>query len=91
MARWGGEEFAFILPHTDLEGARAACERIRTEVASHPFLFEGNILPVTTSIGAAAWSHAADTPEKLISLADKALYQAKEGGRNRTCLSDPAG
>jgi diguanylate cyclase (GGDEF)-like protein len=90
FARWGGEEFGLILPHTGLKDAPIAMERIRNRVANHPFTFEGHRLPVTISIGLAERTDNDKTIEALISRADKALYQAKQEGRNRTCcISGP--
>ena len=85
-ARYGGEEFAAVLPDTTLEQARVLADRIRAHVAGlglqqapaahHP--------TVTLSIGVAAFSRARlNAPEALIEAADKALYAAKRGGRNR--------
>ncbi len=85
FARWGGEEFGLILPHTSLKEAPVATERIRNRVANHAFLFEGQRLPVTISIGITERTDADETIEPLISRADKALYQAKQEGRNRSC------
>lgn len=85
FARWGGEEFGLILPHTGLKDATIATERIRNRIANHPFLFKGERLPVTVSIGVTERTDADKTIEPLISRADKALYQAKQEGRNRTC------
>ncbi|TAK06252.1 MAG: GGDEF domain-containing protein [Candidatus Manganitrophaceae bacterium] len=85
LARWGGEEFGLILPHTTVKEAAIAAERIRSRVAGHPFLFEENRLPVTISIGLAERTEGDTKMEPLIARADKALYQAKQEGRNRTC------
>lgn len=85
FARWGGEEFGLILPHTHLKEAPIAAERIRNRVAGHSFLFEGDRLPVTISIGVTERTDADTATESLIARADKALYQAKQEGRNRTC------
>lgn len=85
FARWGGEEFGLILPHAGLKEAPIATERIRNRVADHSFIFEGHRLPVTISIGIAERSASDTTMEPLIARADKALYQAKQQGRNRTC------
>ncbi|MCG3115883.1 MAG: GGDEF domain-containing protein [Candidatus Manganitrophus sp. SA1] len=90
FARWGGEEFGLILPHTGLKEAPIAAERIRNRIANHSFLFEGQQLPVTISIGVTERIDADQTIEPLIARADKALYRAKQEGRNRTCcLSGP--
>jgi diguanylate cyclase (GGDEF)-like protein len=85
LARWGGEEFGLILPHTGLKEAPIATERIRNRVANHPFTFDGQRLPVTISIGVTERTDGDKTIEVLIARADKALYQAKQKGRNRTC------
>ncbi|WDT75289.1 MAG: GGDEF domain-containing protein [Candidatus Manganitrophus sp.] len=90
FARWGGEEFGLILPHTGLKEAPIATERIRNRIANHSFLFEGQRLPVTISIGVTERIDADQAIEPLIARADKALYRAKQEGRNRTCcLSGP--
>lgn len=85
FARWGGEEFGLILPHTSIKEAPIATERIRNRIANHPFVFEGNRLPVTISVGVTERVDADKAIAPLISRADKALYQAKQEGRNRTC------
>jgi diguanylate cyclase (GGDEF)-like protein len=83
-ARYGGEEMALILPHTDMPGSFAIAERIRTAVESLrlPRLDEAGVLRVTVSLGVAASTDG--TKEDLISEADAALYEAKRQGKNRT-------
>jgi two-component system, cell cycle response regulator len=82
--RYGGEEFAVILPETSLEGGRMACERLRRMVAQHGFEHEGVALKVTVSIGIALYDKAVEqTVSDLIKQADEALYRAKKEGRNR--------
>jgi two-component system cell cycle response regulator len=83
LGRIGGEEFLVYCPQTDLEGARALAERLREGVLSDPVpgLPPGD--RVTLSIGLATWGGPEDTAERLLSRADKALYQAKADGRNR--------
>ncbi|MDD5082917.1 MAG: diguanylate cyclase, partial [Dehalococcoidales bacterium] len=82
--RYGGEEFAIILPETQLEDAGKVAERIRKTVegqtTSHP-------MPITASLGVANWPVDGVTKEEIIARADTALYRAKQSGRNRTCLS----
>jgi diguanylate cyclase (GGDEF)-like protein len=83
-ARYGGEEMALILPHTDLEGAYAIAERVRTAIAAlHiPLIDGGGELRVTASIGVGATSEG--HKEALIGATDAALYRAKHEGKNRT-------
>ncbi|MGE8150623.1 diguanylate cyclase [Pseudomonas vancouverensis] len=83
VARYGGEEFSVILAETDSEGARQIAEHIRQAVERLP-LVGADVLPMTVSIGIATWTTASEiTLEQLLFSADKALYQAKEGGRNQ--------
>ena len=76
LARWGGDEFVVILPATDRAGAGRAAERLRAAVAAEPI----GDLGVTISVGWAHW--AGDTPDDLLARADRALYRAKDAGRN---------
>ena len=79
LARWGGEEFLVLLPHTDRDGARQLAESIRREVASQAFPHHD---PLTVSIGVAT-ARADDSVVDLIRRADDRLYEAKALGRNR--------
>lgn len=83
-ARYGGEEMALILPHTDLDGSYAIAERLRAAVAELevPRLGDGGVLRVTASLGVA--SASAGTKDALIGEADAALYAAKRQGKNQT-------
>ena len=82
--RYGGEEFAVILPDTSLEKAAALCERFRERIKAFEFTLEDLTVHITTSVGVAACqAGAAINREQLIDLADKALYQAKSEGRDR--------
>jgi two-component system cell cycle response regulator len=83
LGRIGGEEFLAYCPQTDLEGARALAERLREYVAQDPIPGLPEQDRVTLSIGLAVWEGPEDTPERLMSRADKLLYQAKANGRNR--------
>ncbi|MGH2875924.1 MAG: diguanylate cyclase [Solirubrobacteraceae bacterium] len=88
-ARYGGEEMALILPHTDLEGAYEMAERARTaiEALRIPRLDGHGSLRVTASVGAAASSDG--NKNELIAAADGALYVAKREGKNRTVRATP--
>ena len=83
--RFGGEEFVVVMPETALEDAERIAERIRMHVSGAPFRVAGGreVLTVTISIGVAATSGTADTPDHLLKRADEALYEAKASGRNR--------
>jgi diguanylate cyclase (GGDEF)-like protein len=85
--RWGGEEFLVTLPHTDLQVAGFVAERVRQAVANLPaFILDNGItIKVTVSIGLTEL-RPDDTTKTLLSRADKALYQAKDEGRNRTVV-----
>jgi diguanylate cyclase (GGDEF)-like protein len=86
LARLGGEEFALLLPETDLPRAEDFAERLREEVAAHPLVVASQPIRATISIGVAAKSSKTPTFSELINVADKALYEAKRAGRNRvTC------
>ena len=83
VARYGGEEFSVILAETDNAGARQIAEKIRVAVEQMPLL-AGAETPITVSIGISTWTTEKEISlEQLLFMADKALYQAKEGGRNR--------
>ena len=86
LGRYGGEEFAAILPHTDFKEALQTGERIRQAVAGHPFRIGPRELRVTVSVGVATYpSETVDSPGALVREADKALYRAKQAGRDRVC------
>ncbi len=83
LARYGGEEFAISVRGIDLEGAALLGERIRE--SNHRYVqFDGGEIPISVSVGCAAFGEL-DNPsvEGLVALADKRLYAAKQGGRNR--------
>lgn len=85
FARYGGEEFALILPETHLEGARQLGESLRARIEAHEFVFQGESIPVTMSMGGAQLT-AEMTGQDLINAADAKLYEAKRSGRNRVCV-----
>lgn len=91
-ARFGGEEFVLILPETNAENALKTAERLRASVNDIQIpLQQGELIKCTISIGVASYSSSGnDSVEKLISGADKALYAAKETGRNKVCLDSSA-
>lgn len=86
LGRYGGEEFALILRETPLHIGVDVAERIRSTIERHPFLFDGKQIPVTISIGVVSLDSTTKSDEDLLTLADKALYDAKNQGRNRVCV-----
>jgi diguanylate cyclase (GGDEF)-like protein len=82
-ARYGGEEFAAILPAADEKGAVQLAERVREAIESARVVFEGARLNVTVSLGVAVWPADGRDEEALVAAADRALYAAKQAGRNR--------
>jgi two-component system, cell cycle response regulator len=85
LYRYGGEEFAALLPHTPLEGALIAAGRVVRAIASTRIDVGTATLEVTVSAGASCFSARAPTAAELIAAADAALYEAKRTGRNRAC------
>lgn len=83
IGRLGGEEFAILLPSIDLEGAAMVAERLRRAVATLAPTVEGEALPVTISIGVAELAADMRGLDALLKVADSALYEAKQSGRNR--------
>jgi diguanylate cyclase (GGDEF)-like protein len=87
VARYGGEEFVILLPETTFEGALVKAERIRRLISDFPF--ESAALQplgrVSVSIGVAAFPEHGNEKQLLIDAADRELYRAKHGGRNRVC------
>jgi two-component system, cell cycle response regulator len=88
LFRYGGEEFAVILPDTDLANSRTPAERIRSAVEGDPFVVAEHRLAITTSVGVASWSGQGAVPD-LVGAADSALYAAKRDGRNRVSVAAP--
>lgn len=87
-ARYGGEEFALLLAETDSEEAWVMAERCRAVIESQALVRDGASVAVTVSIGIAALPHPdVDRVERLIDLADEALYRAKSEGRNRVAIA----
>lgn len=82
IARFGGEEFVLLLPETPLEAGQRLLDSLRAGVESCPFHFKGARIEVTLSAGIASFA-AQETAEQVFERADRALYCAKEGGRNR--------
>lgn len=92
-SRYGGEEFTILLPNTSLEEATVVAERLRSQIEKksiniEDYHIEGvSSINVTISVGVSIWKNTFDVPENLYQAADKALYEAKEGGRNRVVVA----
>jgi diguanylate cyclase (GGDEF)-like protein len=87
---WGGEEFCALLPDADLAGAQQAGQRMLEAVRQLPHPEAGNALQVTVSIGLAVAQGEGETVEDLLLRVDRALYAAKQAGRDRIVLAGPA-
>jgi diguanylate cyclase (GGDEF)-like protein len=88
LGRYGGEELMIVLPSSDQDGALEVAERVRAVVASQPVATAFGAIPSSLSIGiAVAEGSAAVSTQKLIQMADEALYRAKLAGRNRVELA----
>jgi diguanylate cyclase (GGDEF)-like protein len=87
FCRYGGEEFAILMPEMEIHGAILLAERIRRLIDDTIFEFEGYELPVAISLGAAEADMEMNSPEDFVRLADERLYLAKENGRN--CVEPP--
>lgn len=81
--RYGGEEFVVVMPDTDPDVARVVAERVRTETAGAPFETGEGDVNVTVSVGLSSLEGGADSIPALLKRADQALYEAKDGGRNK--------
>lgn len=86
LGRYGGEEFALLLPDTPLQIAVDIAERIRGTIEKTSFNFDGKVIPVTISLGVSSIDSTIKTDSDLLASADKALYDAKNQGRNRVCV-----
>lgn len=84
VARYGGEEFAVILPMTDLAGGKVFAERLRRQMEEMRVVVDSVVLRITVSIGVATWEPGMESvaPSRIIAVADAAMYQAKNQGRN---------
>lgn len=88
FGRYGGEEFAIILPETGLKGAMELAQRICNSIAAKSLTYKTHDIKVTVSLGVAQLSAAESNYEALITQSDSALYQAKGQGRNQVCCAD---
>ena len=89
VTRYGGEEFAIILPETNLESSQPVAEKIRRAIEKEVFDNQkaqpgGNL---TISLGVSERDNEFNQPDEFVKSADMALYKAKETGRNKVCLA----
>ena len=89
-ARYGGDEFIVLLPETPPKGAADVAERIRNAIALRPLAINGHSIQATVSVGIACYPEDGRTLDALAARADRALYQAKQEGRNRVVRYSPA-
>lgn len=82
LARWGGEEFLFLLPATDIEGCFEISEKIRKNIEQHVFQYNEANMAITISIGGSIYRNVDSKIEDIIEEADQALYKAKANGKN---------
>jgi two-component system cell cycle response regulator len=86
FARYGGEEFAILCRGTTVDKALVLAERLRARIEAFVFEHEGQRVPVTVSVGVAAWFDQPDAETQLVANADEALFKAKRRGRNRVVV-----
>ncbi len=89
LGRFGGEEFIVLLPEHSDSAAQRLAESMRQTIEKHPFVLDHHIINITSSIGVASLTPNLNAATELLKLADKALYQAKNSGRNRVCQETP--
>jgi diguanylate cyclase (GGDEF)-like protein len=90
IARYGGDEFMCLLPETGTEGAAAVAERIRKRIAETPLAAGQVSISTSVSIGVATYPEHGEDFDAVAKSADRALYAAKEQGRNRVTVFQPA-
>lgn len=88
LARYGGEEFALIIRELAPQAAARYADHLRGLIANEPCAYEGVTIPVTISAGLGLWNMSCESPGALVELADRRLYRAKAGGRNRVIATE---
>ena len=87
IGRLGGDEFAVLLPATDIDAAGIVAEKLRLVIEGNAVQAGAVSFFLTVSIGVASWTSDDDSGDFVLAQADRALYEAKEAGRNRICLA----
>ncbi|WP_181315110.1 sensor domain-containing diguanylate cyclase [Photobacterium phosphoreum] len=87
LARWGGEEFILFMDKTGKDNAEEVCLRILSAIEQHPFLFNSQVIRITTSIGLASFTPPFSQIEVVLKEVDEALYYSKNNGRNRITIA----
>ncbi len=90
VGRYGGDEILVLMPETSLDDAMTVADRILRQVAARPLVVEEQAIPLTVSLGVAAYPQHGQDRDTLVSAADHALYQAKARGRSRIQIFTPA-
>ena len=83
FGRVGGDEFLIILEDTNLSNSCDMAERMRSEIEAHDFIYDGNEIPLTISLGVWSYDTAIHSVDNLYNRADEALYKAKQNGGNK--------
>ncbi|QYK12452.1 GGDEF domain-containing protein [Shewanella rhizosphaerae] len=87
FCRLGGEEFLLVLPGTDGEVAKIIAQKLQQALRQSSLNWQGSLIPISASFGIVTTA-TGDTPDSLLALADKAMYRAKETGRDRCCTAE---
>jgi len=87
FGRWGGEEFVALLPETDVDGASVIAERLRRMVEESTVVYNETNIKLTCSIGVGQYTSTETSVDAPLGRADQAVYEAKESGRNRVCVT----
>jgi len=89
ICRYGGEEFILVFPGMHAADGRARAEKLRTMIGSQTISEKDRLISVTISIGGSVYPQDGNSGDELISLADLALYRAKQNGRDRVEFAEP--
>jgi diguanylate cyclase (GGDEF)-like protein len=90
LVRHGGDEFIVLLPETPIKGAIDAAEKIRNAIAENALAIDGQLVKTTVSVGVSSYPDDGSTLDLMLAHADRNMYQAKLGGRNRVVYQSVA-